>query len=80
MEEKNNIVIYQLEDGKTKIDVKLEDETVSHNKAIEKAKDEYKKYQVKTITPVEKEYLETLKVISNKIDDKQKMKKDIYNK
>ena len=28
MKEKNNIVIYQLEDGKTKIDVKLEDETV----------------------------------------------------
>ncbi len=28
MEEKNNIVIYQLEDGKTKIDVKLEYETV----------------------------------------------------
>ena len=28
MEEKNNIIIYQLEDGKTKIDVKLEDETV----------------------------------------------------
>ena len=25
---KNNIIIYQLEDGKTKIDVKLEDETV----------------------------------------------------
>ena len=25
---KNNIVIYQLEDGKTKIDVKLEGETV----------------------------------------------------
>lgn len=33
-------------------------------------KDEYKKYQVKTISPVEKEYLETLKIISNKIDDK----------
>ena len=46
--------------------------TVSHNKAIEKAKDEYKKYQVKTISPVEKEYLETLKAISNKIDDKAK--------
>lgn len=28
MKEKNNIVIYQLEDGKTKIDIKLEDETV----------------------------------------------------
>ena len=28
MEEKNNVVIYQSEDGKTKIDVKLEEETV----------------------------------------------------
>lgn len=28
MNEENNIVIYQLEDGKTKIDVKLEGETV----------------------------------------------------
>ena len=28
MEEKNNIVIYQLEDGKTKIDVKLDGETL----------------------------------------------------
>lgn len=46
--------------------------TISHNKAIEKAKDEYKKYQVKTISPVEKVYLETLKEISNKIDDKTK--------
>ena len=27
MEEKNNIIIYQLDDGKTKIDVKLEDKT-----------------------------------------------------
>ena len=48
--------------------------TVSHNKAIEKARTEYKKYQVKTISPVEKEYLETLKAISNKIDDKSKNK------
>lgn len=36
------------------------------------AKDEYKKYQVKTISPVGKEYLEILKAISNKIDDKAK--------
>ena len=28
MEEKNNIVIYQSDDGKTKIDVKFENETV----------------------------------------------------
>ena len=46
--------------------------TVSHNEAINKAKAEYKKYQVKTLSPVEKEYLETLKAISNKIDDKEK--------
>lgn len=46
--------------------------TISHNKAIEKARDEYKKYQVKTISPVEKEYLETLKAINNKINDKTK--------
>ena len=46
--------------------------SVSHNQAIEKAKNEYRKYQVKTISPVEKEYLETLKLISNKIDDKAK--------
>lgn len=46
--------------------------TVSHTKAIEKTKDEYKKYQVKTISTVVKEYLETLKVISNKINDKVK--------
>ena len=45
---------------------------ISHDKAIEKAKDEYKKYQVKTISPVEKEYLETLKLISNKIDNESK--------
>ncbi|MDD6244211.1 MAG: virulence RhuM family protein [bacterium] len=46
--------------------------TVSHNKAIEKAKEEYKKYQVKTLSPVEKEYLETLKIISNKVNDDNK--------
>ena len=47
--------------------------TVTHKRAIEKAKNEYRKYQVKTISPVEKAYLETLKEISNKIDDKVKV-------
>lgn len=46
--------------------------TISHDEAIEKAKYEYKKYQVKTISLVEKEYLETLKAISNRISDKTK--------
>lgn len=44
--------------------------TVSHEQAIEKAKSEYKKYQVKTISPVEKEYLNTLKQINSKIEKK----------
>ena len=41
--------------------------TISHDKAIEKAKAEYRKYQVKTISPVEKEYLKTIKEINRKI-------------
>ena len=44
--------------------------TISHDEAIKKAKSEYRKYQVKEISPVEKAYLETLKDISKKINDK----------
>lgn len=43
---------------------------ISHNQAIEKAKFEYKKYQVKTISPVEGEYLKSLKQISSEIEKK----------
>ena len=46
--------------------------SISHNQAIEKAKLEYRKYQVKTISPVEQEYLNTLKEINNKIENKNK--------
>ena len=42
--------------------------TISHDKAIEKAKAEYRKYQVKTISPVEREYLKTLKEINIKLE------------
>ncbi|MFR3144940.1 MAG: virulence RhuM family protein [Eubacterium callanderi] len=35
--------------------------SVSHEKAIKKAKDEYRKYQINTVTPVEQAYLETIK-------------------
>ena len=42
--------------------------SVSHNQAIKKAKSEYKKYQVKTISPVEEEYLKSLKQISSEIE------------
>lgn len=40
---------------------------ISHNKAIEKAKTEYKKYQVKTLSPVEEAYLETIRDINKKV-------------
>ena len=46
--------------------------TISHDKAIEKARTEYKKYQVKTISPVEREYLDTLKELNNKINKNDK--------
>ena len=45
--------------------------SVSHNQAIKKAKSEYKKYQVKTISPVEEEYLKSLKEISSEIKKKE---------
>lgn len=46
--------------------------SISHDEAVEKAKSEYKKYQVKTISPVEKEYLKALKEINSKIEKKDK--------
>ena len=48
--------------------------TVSHAKAIEKAKSEYKKYQAKTLSPVEKAYLQTIKGLEKQA--KSKVKKD----
>ncbi len=40
--------------------------SVTHEKAIEKATDEYKKYQQKTLSEAEKNYLESLKAIEHK--------------
>lgn len=37
--------------------------TVSHAQALEKAKREYQKYQVQTLSPVEEAYLQTIKVV-----------------
>lgn len=48
--------------------------TVSHAKAIEKAKAEYKKYQAKTLSPVEKAYLQTIKGLEKQA--KSKVNKD----
>ncbi|HHV02649.1 MAG: virulence RhuM family protein [Bacteroidales bacterium] len=41
--------------------------SVSHHQAIEKAKAEFKKYQVNTLSPVEKDYLESIKSLQKKI-------------
>ena len=37
--------------------------TVSHTQAIEKAREEYRKYQVQNLSPVEDAYLESIKNI-----------------
>lgn len=43
--------------------------SISHRKAIEKAKLEYEKYQIKELSPIEKEYLNSINKI-NEIADK----------
>lgn len=43
---------------------------ISHQKAMEKVEIEYKKYQEKTLTPIEQAYLENLKSLEKKIEDK----------
>lgn len=43
---------------------------VSHKEAIDKALEEYRKYQVQTLSPVEKAYLETIKGIERKAKNK----------
>jgi len=45
---------------------------ISHQQALEKAKTEFKKYQAKTLSPVEHDYLESIKSIEKKLADKDK--------
>lgn len=44
--------------------------SVNHKQAVDKALGEYRKYQVLTLTPVEKAYLETIKSIEKKVKKK----------
>ena len=46
--------------------------TISHEEAMDKALTEYRKYQVKTMSPVEQAYLESIKLIEKKTKGKQK--------
>ena len=50
--------------------VLLDSGKISHQKAIQKAEKEYRKYQAQTLSPVEKEYLETVKALENKVKSK----------
>lgn len=43
---------------------------ISHQQAMEKARAEYRKYQVKTISPVEQVYLDTIKTLQKKTKKK----------
>ena len=44
--------------------------SISHKKAIDKAKNEYRKYQKITLSPVEQEYLDSIKAVSREIKKK----------
>ncbi len=41
--------------------------SISHKQAVVKAIDEYKKYQAKTLSSVEKDYLESLRFLGDKV-------------
>ena len=40
--------------------------SISHQQAIEKATDEYRKWQINTLSPVEEAYLDTIKSLAAK--------------
>lgn len=42
--------------------------SISHTQAVNKATDEYKKYQSRTLSEVEKDYLDTIKAIEDKAE------------
>ena len=48
--------------------------SVSHAEALKKAEAEYKKFQAKTLSPVEKAYLENIKLLEKKVEKKIKDK------
>ncbi len=44
--------------------------TVSHKQAVEKATDEYRKYKARTLSPVEEDYLNSIKQLEQKMEKK----------
>lgn len=68
----------QLDNILKSIDAKVLDNagTISHKNAIDKAKEEYKKYQVKEFEPIEIEYLNSIKEINKEISNIEKSVKN----
>ena len=48
---------------------------ISHDEAMQKAEQEYRQYQVKTLSPVEKAYLDTIRTVQKKAEKKVKSEK-----
>ena len=48
---------------------------ISREKAVEKSKGEYRKYQAKTLSDVEKAYLDTIRTLQKKVEKKVKSAK-----
>ena len=45
--------------------------SVSHKQAIDKATGEYRKYKARTLSEVERDYLDSIKLLEQKTDNKQ---------
>ena len=54
--------------------------TISHEKAVQKAKKEYKKYQTKTLSNVERAYLDSITSLQKKVEKKVKSRSRITQK
>jgi hypothetical protein len=52
---------------------------ITHEKAMEKAEKEYRKYQIKTLSGVEKDYLKAIKTLEKKIEKNVKPKSLKFN-
>ena len=44
--------------------------SISHDQAFDKATDEYRKYQARTLSPIEEEYLYSIKALEKKVEKK----------
>ena len=49
--------------------------SVSHRQAIDKAKEEYRKYQEVTLSPVEEEYLKSIKSVQKQVKKTERQKR-----